>query len=158
MVDLDRDDLAILHVLQDDARNATTEAIGAEVGLAASTVASRINDLEDRGVVTGYRPEIDYEKAGFEQRTLLVGTVTDEADDEAIVADVSEVENVVSVRRLLADEADLHVELVTDTQERVEAATDELHELGIEIVQTNVIVEEDTRAFDHLGKKYTTDG
>ena len=158
MVDLDRDDLAILHVLQDDARNATTEEIGAEVGLAASTVASRINDLEDRGVVTGYRPAIDYEKAGFEQRTLLVGTVTDDADEAAIVADVSEVANVVSVRRLLGDEADLHVELVTDTQRRVEAVTDELHELGIEIVQTSVIVEERTRPFDHFGKKYTIDG
>lgn len=157
MVDLDRDDLAILHVLQDDARNATTEAIGADVGLAASTVASRINDLEDRGVITGYTPEIDYEKAGFEQRTLLVGTVTDEAD-EAVVARVSEVENVISVRRLLADEADLHIELVTDTQNRVEAVTDELHELGIEITRTSVIVEERTRPFDHFGEKYTTDG
>ncbi|NUC72916.1 AsnC family transcriptional regulator [Haloterrigena sp. SYSU A558-1] len=158
MVDLDRDDLAILHVLQDDARNATTEEIGAEVGLAASTVASRINDLEDRGVVTGYRPAIDYEKAGFEQRTLLVGTITDEDDEAAIVGDVSEVENVVSVRRLLADETDLHVELLTDTQQRVEEATDELHELGVEIVRTNVIVEERTRPFDQFGKKYTTDG
>lgn len=157
MVDLDRDDMAILHVLQDDARNATTEAIGADVGLAASTVASRINDLEDRGVITGYTPEIDYEKAGFEQRTLLVGTVTDEAD-EAVVARVSEVENVISVRRLLADEADLHIELVTDTQNRVEAVTDELHELGIEITRTSVIVEERTRPFDHFGEKYTTDG
>ncbi|WP_339104373.1 AsnC family transcriptional regulator [Haloterrigena salinisoli] len=157
MVDLDRDDMAILHVLQDDARNATTEAIGADVGLAASTVASRINDLEDRGVITGYTPEIDYEKAGFEQRTLLVGTVTDEAD-EAVVARVSEVENVISVRRLLSDEADLHIELVTDTQKRVEAVTDELHELGIEITRTSVIVEERTRPFDHFGEKYTTDG
>ena len=157
MVDLDRDDLAILHVLQDDARNATTEEIGTEVGLAASTVASRINDLEDRGVITGYRPAIDYRKAGFEQRMLLVGTVTDRADVEGIVSSVSEVENVISVRRLLTDEADLHIELVTDTQERVETVTDELHELGIEITRTSVIVEERTRPFDHFGEKYTTD-
>ena len=158
MADLDRDDMAILHVLQADARNATTESIGDRVGLAASTVASRINDLEDRGIITGYRPEIDYEKAGFEQRMLLVGTVADGADDEAIVARVSEVENVISVRRLLTDEADLQIELVTRSQERAEAVTDELHELGVEITRTGVIVEEETRPFDHFGEKYTTEG
>lgn len=47
-VDLDRTDKAILHVLQDDARNVTTEAIGERVGLAASTVANRLSALEEQ--------------------------------------------------------------------------------------------------------------
>lgn len=158
MADLDRDDMAILHVLQDDARNMTTETIGERVDLAASTVATRINDLERRGVITGYAPAIDYEKAGFEQRMILVGTVRSGTDDEAVVAKVSEIENVISVRRLLADENDLHIELVSRSQERAEAVADELHGLGIEITETSLVVEETTRVFDHFGEKYTSDG
>jgi DNA-binding Lrp family transcriptional regulator len=156
MADLDRDDMAILHALQGDARNATTESIGDRVDLASSTVAARINDLEERGIITGYAPAIDYEKAGFERRMLLVGTVT--GDDEGIVDEVSDVENVISVRRLLADEDDLHVELVSRSQERAEELADDLNDLGVEITETSVVVEENGRAFNHLGKKYTTDG
>lgn len=156
MADLDRDDMAILHALQDDARNATTESIGDRVGLASSTVAARINDLEERGIITGYAPAIDYEKAGFEQRMLLVGTVT--GDEAGIVDEVSSVENVISVRRLLADEDDLHIELVSRSQERAEELADDLNALGVEITETSVVVEENDRSFNHLGEKYTADG
>jgi len=108
MDDLDRGDMAILHALQDDARNATTESIGERVNLAASTVAARIKNLEENGVITGYEPKIDYETAGFEQRMLLVGSI--QGTDEQIVTAVSDLENVISVRRLLTDEDDLHID------------------------------------------------
>ncbi|SEQ56592.1 Lrp/AsnC family transcriptional regulator [Natrinema salaciae] len=153
MAEIDRIDMAILHALQDDARNATTESIGERVDLASSSVATRINDLEENGVITGYTPVIDYDEAGFEQRLLLVGTV--QGDDEGIVAAVSDVENVISVERLLTDEGDLHIELVSRSQERAEAVTDDLHELGVEITKTSVVVEETNRPFNHLGAKYT---
>lgn len=156
MADLDRDDMAILHVLQDDARNATTESIGDRVDLASSTVAARINDLEERGIITGYAPAIDYEEAGFEHRMLLVGTV--QGEDDGIVDEVGDIENVIGVRQLLTDEHDLHVELVSRSQERAEEIADELNDLGVEITETSVVVEENDRAFNHLGKKYTTDG
>lgn len=151
--DLDRTDLAILHVLQDDARNVTTEAIGERVGLAASTVANRIAALEDRGVISGYTPQIDYERAGFEYHMLLVGTVREESDD--IVERVSAIENVISVTKLMADEDDIHVELISRSQERAEAVVDELNDLGIEISKTGVVTAERTRSFDNLGAKYT---
>lgn len=153
--DLDRTDLAILHVLQDDARNVTTEAIGERVGLAASTVANRIADLEERGVIRGYTPQIDYERAGFGYHMLLVGTVRDESDD--IVERVTDIENVISVTKLMADENDLHVELISRSQDRAEEVAAELNDLGIEISKTGVVTAEKTRAFDHFGAKYTTD-
>lgn len=151
--DLDRTDLAILHVLQDDARNVTTEAIGERVGLAASTVANRIAALEDRGVISGYTPRIDYERAGFEYHMLLVGTVREGSDD--IVERVSAIENVISVTKLMADEDDVHVELISRSQNRAEEVAEELNELGIEISKTGVVTAERTRAFDNLGEKYT---
>ncbi|GAB3674410.1 Lrp/AsnC family transcriptional regulator [Halopiger thermotolerans] len=155
-VDLDRTDMAILHVLQDDARNITTEAIGDRVGLAASTVATRIANLEESGVIEGYTPIVDHESAGFEHRMLLVGTIED-ADRDGVAERVSEIENVVSVTILMVDEDNVHVELVSRSQDRAEAVADELNELGIAISRTGVITERRDRAFNHFGKKYTTD-
>ncbi|ELY73729.1 AsnC family transcriptional regulator [Natrinema pellirubrum DSM 15624] len=156
MADLDRDDMAILHVLQDDARNATTESIGDRVDLASSTVAARINDLEERGIITGYTPGVDYEAAGFEHRMLLVGTM--QGDDDGIVDEVADIENVIGVRQLLTDEDDLHIELVSRSQERAEEIADDLNDLGVEVTETSVVVAANDRTFNHLGKKYTTDG
>ena len=153
---LDRTDMAILHVLQDDARNVTTEAIGERVGLAASTVANRIADLEDRGVIDGYTPVIDYENAGFDHRMLLVGTISESHRDE-IIDRTSEIENVISVKELLVDENNIHVELITRSQDRAEAVADELNDLGIEISTTGVVTAERDRAFNHLGREYTTE-
>ncbi|MFC7080563.1 Lrp/AsnC family transcriptional regulator [Halorussus caseinilyticus] len=53
---LDRTDTGILYLLQRDARSTATEEIGEKVGVAASTVATRIRDLETAGVVTDYKP------------------------------------------------------------------------------------------------------
>ncbi|MEF8808364.1 Lrp/AsnC family transcriptional regulator [Natronomonas sp.] len=153
--DLDRDDAAILHLLQSDARNITTGEISTRVGLASSTVAARINELEARGIITGYRPRIDYEKAGLDQHILLICKLAPKTD-ETVVEQISEVENVISVRQLLAEPARIHVELVAPTQERLEDVSNELDELGIEITNTELIEAVYGNVFNHFGEKYTT--
>ncbi|NGM69310.1 winged helix-turn-helix transcriptional regulator [Natronolimnobius sp. AArcel1] len=153
-VDLDRTDKAILHILQDDARNVTTEAIGKQVGLAASTVANRLSTLEDEGVIEGYTPVIDYETAGFEHHMLLVGTILED-DREQTIECIATVDNVISVTELMADTDNVHIELITQTQDRAEEAVAELNELGIEISNTGVVVAESGQSFNHFGEQYT---
>jgi len=45
-----------------------------EVDVSASTVRNRIRKLEDADILMGYRPEVNYEKAGYQLRTLIVCT------------------------------------------------------------------------------------
>ncbi|QLG62738.1 Lrp/AsnC family transcriptional regulator [Halorarum salinum] len=151
--DLDRADMGILHVLQTDARNATTESIGERVGLASSTVATRIRNLEDSGVIKGYSPIIDYEKAGFDQRILLTGTIRPD-DSGRVLEEASNVANVISVRELMTDEENVHVELVSPTQERAESVVDELNEIGVDVVETRIVKGELERSFNHFGNEY----
>jgi DNA-binding Lrp family transcriptional regulator len=54
---LDRRDLEILEVLQNDAR-ATYADVGARVGLSASSVHHRVRKLEESGVIRGYRADV----------------------------------------------------------------------------------------------------
>ncbi|MEV4095365.1 Lrp/AsnC family transcriptional regulator [Streptosporangium saharense] len=61
---LDPTDWAILAELQRDGRVPFTE-LGRRVSLSSSAVTERVRRLETAGVITGYRAEIDLEKAGF---------------------------------------------------------------------------------------------
>jgi Lrp/AsnC family transcriptional regulator, leucine-responsive regulatory protein len=61
---LDRYDIAILRELQSDARLTNTE-LAARIGLSAAPTWRRVKRLEEQGVITGYRAEIDRRKIGL---------------------------------------------------------------------------------------------
>lgn len=61
---LDATDWAILAVLQENARISLTE-LGKRVNLSASATTERVRRLEESGVITGYRAEVDLTKAGY---------------------------------------------------------------------------------------------
>lgn len=61
---MDAKDRRILALLERDGRMGFAE-IGAEVGLAASSVHDRVRKLEKAGVIKGYRAEIDLEATGL---------------------------------------------------------------------------------------------
>lgn len=154
--DLDRVDMGILHALQTDARNATTESIGEQVGLSASAVASRIKNLEEEGVIEGYAPFVDYEKAGFDRHLLIVGTITSE-DREGTLEDAITVENVISVTELLTDDENVTIEVVCPSQEHAETVCGELNEIGIQIVNTEIVKRRHNRPFNHFGAEFVVE-
>lgn len=55
---------SILEVLQADARIGYAE-LGRRVGLSPPAVAERVKRLEDQGIITGYRAEVDRGKLGY---------------------------------------------------------------------------------------------
>ena len=67
---LDRIDDAILQALQNNAR-ITNRELAAEVGLAPSSCLERVRRLTDRGVLTGYRAEVDPAALGIGLQALV---------------------------------------------------------------------------------------
>ncbi len=59
-------DRQILNILQENARTSNAE-IARQVGLAPSAVFERVRKLEERGVIRGYRAEIDPKVLGLAQ-------------------------------------------------------------------------------------------
>lgn len=57
-------DARLIRALQADARR-SNRALAADLGVSASTVGSRLRDLEERGVIRGYRPDVDYAQLGM---------------------------------------------------------------------------------------------
>lgn len=64
---LDNTDIKILHVLNDDGR-ASVESVAECIGLSPTPTRRRIRRLEEQQIITGYRAEIDAERAGLEIR------------------------------------------------------------------------------------------
>jgi Lrp/AsnC family leucine-responsive transcriptional regulator len=54
----------ILDLLQDNARMSFSE-LGRRVGLSAPAAAERVRRMEEAGLITGYRAEVDLEHLGF---------------------------------------------------------------------------------------------
>lgn len=154
---MDETDRRIVHCLQGDARNVTTAEIGDRLGISGSTVANRISQLEEAGVIAGYTPIVDYEQSGYPQHRLFVGTVARE-DREAVVADIAEVTGVVDVTALLTDQENVLVEAVAETPAEVESVAEAMSRLDVTVVRTDVVTERITRSFDGFGERQTDDG
>jgi Lrp/AsnC family transcriptional regulator, leucine-responsive regulatory protein len=85
---LDSTDLAIIELLQRDARR-TLSDIAAHVALSSPAVKRRINRLEQEGIITGYTVLVDHNKLGrpLQAFTELRFTGNSPVDEIAHVAD-----------------------------------------------------------------------
>ena len=154
--ELDPVDKGILYLLQEDARNNTTAAIGKQVGVSSSTVANRIKKLEDSGAITGYHPTIDYEQTGMGHHLLVIATVPID-DQEEIVDDLVSVPGVVSVSELLTNNANLSIELVGQNKHEIEKSIGEMSELGVDIERMDMLKRIRAFPYNHFGKKFTNE-
>ena len=68
--ELDSVDKALLRELQKDARQ-TNKALAERVGVAPSTCLERIRELRARGVITGFRAEVDPAAIGRPMEAIL---------------------------------------------------------------------------------------
>jgi Lrp/AsnC family leucine-responsive transcriptional regulator len=96
---LDRRDLAILGVLQADAR-ATYAQVAKQVGLSPSSVHQRVRKLEEQGVIAGYRATVSLEAVGLFVTALVSVTPLDPTQPDDLpdrVQELPEVEDCYSV-------------------------------------------------------------
>ena len=95
---MDARDRKILALLQGDARLGYAD-IGDRVGLAASSVHDRVRKLEKKGVIRGYRADVDHEQAGFPITAIVSLALRpgSPSDVPALVAEFELVESCYSV-------------------------------------------------------------
>src|SRR4029453_13977612 len=67
---LDRTEIAILRVLEEDARLSYAE-LADKVALSKTPCWARVRDLEQRGVIKGYRTELDPARLGPESHPFI---------------------------------------------------------------------------------------
>jgi DNA-binding Lrp family transcriptional regulator len=156
MVDdpLDNLDRRILHLLQIDARGASDTDIADETDVTGTTIHNRIKELEKQGVILGYNPEINYEKAGYPMRVLFICS-TDLSDRSEMAEKALDVQGVVNVREMLSGEDNLHVEVVAEATSDVKESTEQLDALGLRLVSSNILAEEHVQPWNHFHQEIT---
>ena len=142
-------DRRILHLLQVDARGATDTNIAAETDVTGTTVHNRIEQLEEQGIILGYNPEINYERAGYPMRVLFICS-TELSQRSEMAQEALDVRGVVNVREMLAGEENLHVEIVAESTSEVKESTQQLDELGLRIITSNILSEEHVQPWNHF--------
>jgi DNA-binding Lrp family transcriptional regulator len=148
--DLDR---AILFELQRDARHASSGRIAESMDVSASTVRKRIQRLESEGIVTGYHASVDYEKAGYPLYMQFFCTAPI-PEREELAAQSTDVPGVVSVREIATGEENLLVTVVAADSDALTDAARTLSELGLTIVEEELIRGDATVPFH----AFATDG
>lgn len=67
---IDKTELDILRLIQENAKISAKE-ISSKIGSPITTIYSRINKLEESGVIIGYKPVLDEKKLGFMATAFL---------------------------------------------------------------------------------------
>jgi DNA-binding Lrp family transcriptional regulator len=146
---LDDVDRGILYALQRDARNTTINEIAEEVDVSPSTVRNRIEQLESTGVIEGYYPKINYERANFPLHVLFVCSAPAEQREE-LAASALDSRGVVDVREMLTSKRNIYIEVVaTDTRD-LTTITNDLSGMGFEIVSSEIITNHYTRPWSEF--------
>ncbi|MDS0258433.1 Lrp/AsnC family transcriptional regulator [Haloarcula sp. S1CR25-12] len=151
--DLDRE---ILHILQVDARRRTDTDIGKELNVSGTTVANRLDALEEGGIIRGYHPEIDYEMAGYPLVVLFICTAPI-ADRERHAQRSLDVRGVVNVKQLLSGEQNLHIQAVAESTTRIEEISEQLDAEDLRIVRSDILSYESVQPWNHFARMEDTD-
>lgn len=142
-IDLDRTDVAILRLLQNNARLSVKE-IAAEVGLAPSSTHVRIKQLRECGVLRGAYVEVDPKAFGIGLEALFMIELSkhERGTVDRFLADVMKVSEV-RFAFLVTGRYDVVVHVVVrDTQHLKDLALDQFtNRPGVTRIETSIIFE-----------------
>ena len=155
-MNLDEVDKGILYLLQEDARGITTQEMGDRVGVSASTVRNRIEAMEEEGIIRGYHPDVDYDKAGLQLHVLFICSAESQNRDR-LAAEACDVSGVVQTQEVLNGSDNLQVEAVGTDTDDMARISDELSALGLDVVNSKILKSTRVQPFDHFGESVVED-
>jgi DNA-binding Lrp family transcriptional regulator len=139
--ELDTVDRRILYYLQQDARRTSSSDVAEQLDLSPSTVRTRLNKLEESGVVRGYHIDIDYERAGYPLYTKIICTAP--VTERGSLADSArEIHGVTAVREIMTGKRNVYVNAIGRSHDDLNRIAGELDELGLDIVDEQLIRDE----------------
>jgi DNA-binding Lrp family transcriptional regulator len=113
LVSIDRLDAQLLELLAHDARAGVLE-LASTLGISRNTVQSRLRRMEDGGLLTGYRPELDLAQAGIATEAFI-GLEVQQDRLASIVQTLTALPQVLEIHATTGRE-DLLVRVGTQTQ------------------------------------------
>lgn len=150
--EIDEVDEQILHALQEDARNMSSDEIAERTGTSGSTVRKRIQNLEEKEVIKGYSAEVDYGRSGYPLRMILYCTAPI-PERGRLIRDILEIPGVISVQELVTGEENLLVTAVGKNDEDITPVAQELLDLGLSVSDEVLVRSHVTTPFDEFSSE-----
>lgn len=154
--ELDEIDFGILHLLQEDARNTTPGDMADVLPVSSQTVRNRIEKMEDRGIIEGYAPVINYEKAGF-PISLQFSCTAPVPKREELAEEALDIPHIVNVQEMLSARENVRPTAVTNETDDLNDISTRLDDLGLEIERQCLKRREHRRPFNHFGAAIVSD-
>ncbi|PSP62372.1 ArsR family transcriptional regulator [Halobacteriales archaeon QH_8_67_36] len=149
-------DKQIIHALQRDARHTSASEIAESLDVSARTVRNRISNLEAADVIRGYDVDVDYEAAGYQLHTIIVCTAPIHEREE-ITQRALDVDGVVAIREVMTGADNVHVEVVGVDGNDLSRIGRDLNDIGLEVVDEDLIRNEYTRPFYQFSAESVVD-
>lgn len=143
---LDDIDRTILYYLSQDARHNSAADIAEHVRVSAQTVRNRINQLENDGVIEGYHPQIDFERAAGYITNLFICT-TGVEDRARHAHQAAQIPGVINIREIMTGKADLRIIAVGNDTDEITQIARAISDLGINIERGELIRREHSIPF-----------
>ena len=149
---LDEIDRRIIYELMTDARTSSAPRIAEAVDVSPATIRSRIGQLEDQGIITGYHAHIDFERTSGRLTTLFMCSVPF-ADRESVARAAYTIPGVINIRLLMGGRRNFHVLTVGEDTEDLRRIGTSLSEIGIEIEEEMLVEHDELQAYTPFGPK-----
>ena len=91
----------VLEEYLQDSRQSFRE-VARKIGIASGTVANRIKELEETGIIKKYTTQLDYEKLGYEL-TAITEIIVSEGMMIEVGNNISEIDNAINVYNVTGD-------------------------------------------------------
>lgn len=153
---LDELDHGILHLLQEDARNTSPVDMAKQLPVTDTTIRNRIKKLEENGVIEGYVPVINYEKAGFPLRIKFSCTAPVQ-ERSSLAEKALQLPHVVDVEEMLSARENIRILAVTNQAEDVNEITARIDAMGLTIERETLLRRIFMRPFNHFGEDVVTE-
>ena len=135
---MDDTDRRILNVLQENAR-LSFRKIAENIGTTAATVSSRVQDMEENGIIKQYTVLLDYDKLGKD--TLLLTVDVDLSQIDAVVKTVVALPEVCCILRVTGT-FDLVLLVRCDGHTGARALLDSIKSIeGVRAVKSQMVLE-----------------
>lgn len=138
---LDSVDKSILYYLQQDARRTSSSDIAEKLDLSSSTVRTRLNKLEEAGIIRGYHIDIDYDLAGYPLYTKIICTAP-VTERDSLANQAQKIHGVTAVREIMTGTRNVYVNAIGETHDDLNRIAGELDALGLDVIDEQIIRDE----------------
>lgn len=139
-VTLDTTDVAILRLLQENARISNAE-IARQVGLAPTAIFQRIRKLETTGVIRGYHIALDPQRLGLGLTAFITAQTNEKARDFDTAGLLAAIPEICEVHRVVGDDCFFIKARVRDTDELATLLDDKIRQIpSVSTTRTTIVL------------------